>query len=238
MKDRVMPEGRWTFDEAVTDAFDDMLRRSIPQYDLMRGACQSLADRFRQPDTDIVDLGCSRGEAIAPLVDRWGTANRFVGVEISAPMIQASRARFAGPIAEGIVRIEELDLRAGYPACRASVTLAVLTMQFIPMEHRQRVLRDVYAHTVDGGAFILIEKVLGTAERIDDAMVACYHDVKARNGYSTDAIQRKRLSLEGVLVPITARWNEESLHTAGFREVDCFWRWMNFAGWIAVKREH
>ena len=136
-----MPEGRWKFDESVTDAFDDMLRRSIPQYDLMRGACESLALRFRQPDTDIVDLGCSRGEAIAPLVDRWGGANRFIGVEVSDSMLAASRARFAAPIREGIVRIDELDLRTGYPACRASVTLAVLTMQFIPMEHRQRVLQ-------------------------------------------------------------------------------------------------
>jgi 4-aminobutyrate aminotransferase/(S)-3-amino-2-methylpropionate transaminase len=38
-----------------------------------------------------------------------------------------------------------------------------------------------------------------------------------------------------VLVPLTARWNEEALLSAGFREVDSFWRWMNFAGWVAVK---
>lgn len=22
---------------------------------------------------------------------------------------------------------------------------------------------------------------------------------------------------------------------AGFKHVDCFWRWMNFGGWVAVK---
>ena len=42
-------------------------------------------------------------------------------------------------------------------------------------------------------------------------------------------------SLEGVLVPVTASWNEELLAKAGFKQIDCFWRWMNFAGWIAIK---
>lgn len=55
------------------------------------------------------------------------------------------------------------------------------------------------------------------------------------NGYTQEEIRRKRLALEGVLVPVTAKWNEELLHNAGFRQVDCFWRWMNFAGWIALK---
>jgi tRNA (cmo5U34)-methyltransferase len=235
MKDTVMPEGRWAFDQAVTDAFDDMLRRSIPQYEVMRSACVDLARLSRRPGTDIVDLGCSRGEAMAPLVLEFGDENRFVGVEVSRPMIEAVSDRFKDTIRSGRMRIEELDLRRGYPDCRASVTLAVLTLQFIPIEYRQRVLSEIHEHTIEGGVCILVEKVLGASAHIDTAMVDCYYGLKARNGYSEEAIQRKRLSLEGVLVPITARWNEESLKAAGFGQVDCFWRWMNFAGWIAVK---
>ena len=66
-------------------------------------------------------------------------------------------------------------------------------------------------------------------------MVESYYRLKSAHGYSQEEIERKRLSLEGVLVPVTARWNEELLYMAGFRQVDCFWRWMNFAGWVAVK---
>jgi len=29
--------------------------------------------------------------------------------------------------------------------------------------------------------------------------------------------------------------NEAILKGAGFTTVDCFWRWMNFGGWIAIK---
>ena len=59
--------------------------------------------------------------------------------------------------------------------------------------------------------------------------------MKKGHGYTQEQIERKRLSLEGVLVPVTARWNEEMLRMAGFQQVDTFWRWMNFCGWVAVK---
>lgn len=234
-EDRVIPSGPWAFDASVTDAFDNMLKRSIPQYDVMRKACFDLGCRYVKPKTDIVDLGCSRGEALDPFVRRFGAHNRFTGVEISEPMLEASRERFKGYCDTGLMRILSLDLRSDYPAVQASLTLCVLTLQFTPMEYRQRILRDAFASTIQGGALILVEKVLGFSCELDEAFKTNYYDLKSANGYSQEQIDRKRLSLEGVLVPVTAIWNEQLLHVAGFESVDCFWRWMNFAAWIAVK---
>lgn len=233
--DETLPTGRWAFDEAVTTVFDDMLQRSIPQYDVMRRAVFDMACRYAQPGTDIVDLGCSRGEALVPLVDKYGAYNRFVGVEVSPPMLEAARERFKGMTTCGVVDITALDLRREYPPAAASVTLAVLTLQFTPIEYRQRIVRNVWQHTLPGGAFILVEKVLGATADLDSLLVENYYALKGENDYSPEQIERKRLSLEGVLVPVTARWNEELLRMAGFTQVDCFWRWMNFAAWIAVR---
>ena len=239
--DEVLPEGKWEFDAAVTDVFDDMLERSIPEYETMRRAVFEVGSRYVHPKTSIVDLGCSRGEALYPFVRKFGAHNRFVGCEVSHPMIAAARDRFAGYAnascwdSRALVDIREVDLRREYPGDRSSLTLAVLTLQFTPIEYRQQIVRRVYDSLVDGGAFVLIEKVMGASAGIDDTFVDAYLNLKRTNGYTEDQIQRKRLSLEGVLVPVTARWNEELLRGAGFTEVDCFWRWMNFAGWVAVK---
>lgn len=233
--DHTLPEGRWAFDEGVTTVFDDMLARSIPQYEVMRRACFDVAARYVRPKTAVVDLGCSRGEAIAELLDRFGAANRFVGVEVSEPMLEAARERFRGWETCGVVSIRKCDLRNDYPPEQASVTLCVLTLQFTPIEYRQRILREVYRHTLPGGALVLVEKVLGNSADLDSLMVETYYALKATNGYSTEEIERKRLSLEGVLVPVTAHWNEELLRMAGFAEIDSFWRWMNFAAWVAVR---
>lgn len=227
--------GRWRFDGSVTDVFDNMLARSIPQYEVMREAVFELGSRFVQPQSAIVDLGCSRGEALAPFVRRFCAGNRFIGIEVSPTMLAAVRERFAEPIEDGTVDIRDLDLRTGYPPEEASVTLAVLTIQFTPIEYRHRIVRAVFEHTLPGGAFILVEKVLASTAQLDELFVQRYHAMKARNGYTTEEIERKRLALEGVLVPVTARWNEELLQGAGFRQVECFWRWLNFSGWIGVK---
>lgn len=236
MKDQTEPKGKWEFGEDVTAAFDDMLARSIPQYEAMRSAVDALAVRHFRDGTDVVDLGASRGEAVASLVSKIGKrARRFCCVEVSPPMLAALRVRFFGEEYGGLVRVEDLDLRIGYPEANASVTLSILTLQFTPIEHRLRILADAYRSTVPGGALILVEKVLGASADLDASMVDAYYDVKRANGYSQEQIDRKRLSLEGVLVPVTADWNADLLRRSGFSQVDCFWRWMNFAGWIAVR---
>jgi tRNA (cmo5U34)-methyltransferase len=240
MTDEITPNGRWEFDEDVTAVFDDMLARSIPQYEVMRQAVLDVSVPFQQGATDIVDLGCSRGEAIAPFVDKFGAHNRYFLCDVSEPMLETVRARFHGYImgpTQGLMRVEKMDLREEYPPVAACITLSVLTMQFTPIEHRQRIVRDVWRHTLPGGAFVLVEKVLGATAELDSLMVDVYYNHKRAKGYTEDQIQRKRMSLEGVLVPVTAAWNEELLRMAGFRYIDCFWRWMNFAGWIAVKEE-
>lgn len=231
-----VPAGdRWAFDESVTNVFEDMLQRSIPQYEVMRAAVQGIARRHRRDGLDVVDLGCSRGDAMEPLVQEFGTRNRFVGVEVSEPMLRICRARFRTMIEHGVVEVLPLDLRREYPGARACVTLCVLTLQFVPIEHRQRLVRRAFEHTAPGGALVLVEKVLGAGDLLDSMMVDAYYAMKGVNGYGAEEIERKRLSLEGVLVPVTAKWNEDLLRTAGFGHVDCFWRWMNFAGWVAVR---
>lgn len=232
---------RWAFDDEVTRVFDDMLERSIPQYHTMRAAVREIAGRLLAPGTTVVDLGCSRGEALASILDGAPRSVSFVGAEVSPPMLRAARERFTpdptGGSVEPRVRILDHDLRRGYPPSPVpvSVTLSVLTLMFVPINYRAHLLREAWSRTQEGGGLILVEKVLGATAPIDAMMVETYHDSKVQAGYDPDDVVRKAMALEGVLVPVTARWNEDMLRAAGFGQVDSFWRWMNFAGWVAVK---
>jgi tRNA (cmo5U34)-methyltransferase len=237
-----VPSGPWAFDDSVTAVFDDMLQRSIPQYDVMRATVQVLARDFVHSDKLVIDLGASSGEGIGPLVEQErdqdpGSRAHFVAIECSPAMLTVLRHRFASPPDADMVTVMDHDLRGGLPDLdrQASLVLSVLTLQFVPMEYRQQVLRSAYEALAPGGAMILVEKVLGSSASIDTQFVGHYLDNKMSNGYTAEEVDRKRLSLEGVLVPVTARWNEEMLHHAGFSAIDCFWRWLNFAGWLALK---
>lgn len=232
------PEHGWKFNEDVTDQFDQMLARSIPNYQEMRELCFLIGSAFVERKTDIVDLGCSRGEAIAPFVEKFGAQNYFTLCEVSKPMLEATRTRYQGWIDSGLMQVKDVDLRVKYPlllSAKTSLTLCVLTLQFTPIEYRQQILQRIYDSTIEGGALILVEKVLGRTASLDSLFVNLYLTHKKTNGYTQEEIDRKRFALEGVLVPQTAKANEEMLHDAGFRKVDCFWRWLNFAGWVCVK---
>lgn len=225
---------RWEFDQSVADVFDDMLRRSIPQYEVMRSAVNEIARRFARPGTAIVDLGCARGDTLYPLITEFGADCRYIACDVSEPMLDVCRERYAKEIAAGTVEVRNCDLRREFPTCRASVVLGVLTLQFTPIEYRRRIVEAARESIVDGGAFILVEKVFGTSANLDRMLEDIYLKFKAANGYSEEEIMRKKLSLEGVLVPLDANQNSALLKDSGFRSVECFWRWMNFAAWVAV----
>ncbi len=171
-----------------------MLRRSIPQYEVMRKAVFDIGRRFAEPGTFIVDLGCSRGDALAPFVKEFGSKCNYLGLEISEPMLEAARKRFKDEIDSGVVNIEQRDLRESYPDVQASVTLCVLTLQFTPGDHRQRILNDVFRHTSPGGVLIVVEKVLGASSQLTALMAEIYHELKADHGYRKEEVERKRLA--------------------------------------------
>lgn len=237
--DETMPDGRWKFDQDVTDVFDNMLERSIPQYETMRSAVVDLLSTLGGETTHVLDLGTSNGIMLDRIMDAYGDAGRYVGTDVSVEMLHAARKRLTIDRDGTNVTLLRHDLRDGFPTILDGepfdAILSILTLQFVPIEYRERIVADAYEALDPGGVLIVVEKVLGSGALLDGAMVDVYLNMKRRNGYTDEQIDRKRLSLEGVLVPLTADWNVDLLRTAGFSTVDCFWRWMNFAGWIAVK---
>ena len=153
-----------------------------------------------------------------------------------APMIEAARGNFERHPHGDRVTIQRADLRHEFPGVTSSLVLSVLTLQFTPIEYRQRIIRRAsltrWLRVVPSS---LWEKVLGATAKKDEASWISSSASSGSMGIRDSQIDRKRLSLEGVLVPVTARWNEELLREEGFASVDCFWRHLNFAGWVAVK---
>lgn len=240
--DNVEPKEKWEFDEAVTNCFENMLERSIPQYELMRKSVADLAydvinqDNFRKGVFQILDLGCSNGLMLQALYNRFNGEGNYFGVDVSEPMLKEAKYRFLDQIISHKVSITSCDLKADFPQGLFDVITAILTLQFIPIDYRQDIIQNIYDRLSNkSGCFLMVEKVLGNTAQLNKMFVKNYYRMKSDNEYSQEQIERKRLSLEGVLVPVTSDWNIQLLKQAGFRQVDVFWRWMNFVGYIAIK---
>ena len=242
MKDNIIPDGKWEFNKSVTDCFEDMLSRSIPQYDIMRDSVANLVydiiknQKYKKENFNILDIGCSDGLMIEKLMNRFNNEGNYTGIDISEPMLQKAKYRFLDDIINGKVKIDNCDLRTDYPSGYYDAVTSVLSIQFTPIEYRQHIIQNIYnSLSPSNGCFIMVEKVLGNTDSINKLFVKNYYDMKKQNGYTEEQIERKRLSLEGVLVPVTSDWNIDLLKQAGFRQVDVFWKWMNFVGYIAIK---
>ena len=239
--DNVAPKDKWEFDKDVAECFENMLERSIPQYDVMRESVAMLAysmvyNDIRKETFSVLDIGCSDGLMIEKLRNVFDNFGHYTGIDISEPMLKKAKYRFLDDIIDNNIEIKNCDLRTDFPSGYFDVITSVLSIQFTPIEYRQQIIQNVYNHlSGKNSCFIMVEKVLGNSARLNKIFVDNYYGMKRKNGYTQEQIDRKRLSLEGVLVPVTNDWNIELLKQAGFKEIDVFWRWMNFVGYIAIK---
>ena len=237
MKDEILAGQEWSFNEDVANVFDDMLGRSIPGYENMRETVIRMITPIISNGGYVLDLGCSHGEMIAKLIKELGQSLyvNYVGVDSSTAMVSKARKRFADDERVTIVHADIAD--AEMQRLRYDAVLSILTLQFIPIEHRQEILKQVYDSLSPNGCFILVEKVLGESWIGQDHLVSVYHQMKKDNGYSDEQIEAKRKSLQNVLVPIRASENIRMLKSAGFSVVQPFWQNLNFIGIYASKEK-
>jgi len=248
-----VPGEKWEFNSDVAVKFDDMLSRSIAGYDQMRELVFDLGKRFiHDSNSTVIDLGASRGESVSAFTEspEFMDVEYFL-LEVSEPMLAQMRERFKGrdnihPVSYDLRRnwsdisgmisnpFHTMYESTGYVPPTVLVQ-SILTLIFVPINFRQSILKGVYEGLSHGGAFIMVEKVLGDNAEMQEIMVDSYHEYKNRNGYSWEAIERKRAALEGVQVPLRNEENIAMLRSAGFKSVDTFWRHLNFCGYLCIK---
>jgi tRNA (cmo5U34)-methyltransferase len=213
-----------------------MLERSIPDYINMRTLVNDLTLKYLQNRSSVLDLGCSTGGAIKDIIASVQPEVVFIGVEISEPMREQAKKNLQKFIETKQVKIINCDLREDFPISSNSVVLSILTIQFIPIEHRQKIISNIYESLLSGGVFIFVEKILGNDSIGNSMLEDLYYKLKGENGYTEEQIRSKRKSLEGILVPVTSDWNMEMMSKAGFSNIQQFWQQLNFAGWVGFKK--
>ena len=137
MRDNVHPGEKWEFNGEVAACFANMLERSIPDYRSMRALTYKLGERFIQPETLIVDVGCSTGLAVEPFVVKYGQSNNFLLVDNAPAMVEACEKRFRADVN---VTVRQGNIWEYLPfEQKSSLVLSVLSMQFMPTSYRPRI---------------------------------------------------------------------------------------------------
>jgi len=227
------------FNDEVARVFPDMLRRSIPGYAASLEAIGSLAARYVRPGTHCYDLGCSLGAASIAMRQgiRAGDC-RIFAIDIAPAMVSGCREivakdRARGPDSTPIEVIEGDILRARLS--NASMVVLNYTLQFLAVDERDRLIRNVFDALIDGGVLMLSEKVVDPDPSMEALLVDLHHEHKRRNEYSALEISRKRAALENVLLPETVSDHRNRLMCSGFSSAAVWLRYFNFVSIIAIR---
>ncbi len=223
------------FNEGVVQVFDDMIHRSVPCYEEILRRQAQLAARYYRPGSRIYDLGCSIGNFALRLCEEMA-ADEFamVAVDNSPSMLKTFRERLADLPGKRNIRLVCDDICAA-ELDNASVVVINLTMQFLPVEKREALLQKVFRALLPGGVLLLTEKVVHKDRELTALEQEFHHRFKKEMGYSDLEISQKREALEQVLIPESLEQHLQRLRRVGFRQLDLWFKWFNFAALLCRK---
>ena len=227
----VAEPSQFSFNEAVVDVFPDMIQRSVPGYGTVVRMTGVLTEQYAKEGTHVYDLGCSLGESIRAAELAIGDrACQLVGVDNSPAMIEKVRAEMPprSKIMWHLSDITQMKFKT------ASVVIMNFTLQFIPINERLKLLKQIRSSMVPGGLLILSEKLTMPDAEMNELMVNLHHDFKRSQGYSGLEIAQKRDAIDNVLIPETAEVHRIRLTEAGFSRSSVWFQCLNFASLIAI----
>lgn len=218
----------------ISSEYDSIARRGMPRYEEM---LEALARCLPDGPSDLLELGCGTGALTRLLAERYSEA-RLRAVDAAPEMIELAQARLvevgvatAGMIAETsfeVAQFEALILpERGYDLIAANMSLHHIEDKG-PFYARLRLaLRP-------GGLLVFGDELKGAHAHIEERYWNAWLDYARLPGHlSEDEVARIVRHSEAIDHYETLPRQIELLRAAGFAPVDCVWRYLNYAVFVA-----
>ena len=229
----------FAFDDAVADVFPDMIRRSVPGYEVVVPTAGLLAARALQHCEHrlVYDLGSSLGatslatlralDSLFPDNNALAAQAQIIGVDNSKAMVERARSLIED---ERLTFIENDIQTLHLKPC--GVVLANFVLQFLPPAARTTLLQHIREKIDDQGVVIVSEKIRFEDDSEQAFYDAAHLDFKRANGYSDLEISQKRNALENVMIVESTERHLERFEAAGFGSVQQWFQCMNWASFL------
>ena len=224
----------FSFDERVVSVFPDMIRRSVPGYQSVVSMTGLLAQQYAKSNTNCYDLGCSLGASTLSMAVRVPKSCNIIAVDNSAAMLSEFERLLENQPEADQIRLIESDVR-NLNMENASFVAMNFTLQFVPIDDRDILMRGIYESLIPGGALLISEKIEVENAQMNRAFINAHHEFKKAQGYSDLEIAQKRQAIETVLIPETIEAHQARFKRAGFQISAVWFQCLNFCSLIAQK---
>ena len=166
----------------------------------------------------VLDLGCGDGRLLALVLrDRPGAAG--VALDMSPPMLEAARRRFAGTAVE----VVEHDLTSPLPDLGPfDAVVSAFAIHHCEDERKRALYGEVWTALRPGGLFANLEHVASSTGRLSDRFLVAVGSHPGGGDPSNRLLD----------VETQVRW----LRELGYDDADCLWKWRELALLSAVRR--
>jgi tRNA (cmo5U34)-methyltransferase len=212
----------WTFDTSeIANTFDSHVREQLPWYDMVTDAVVYIVRNYLTENNTVVDIGASTGNMIHALMPLLEERNcKAVAIEKSPTMVEALEKRFSN---NSRVKIIDNDILCHNHTLN-QVYIVFLTMMFIPVHERERVLNNLKTNLLKGGVIVIVDKVCDHSGYFATVLKRLGMHWKIRQGAEMGAVTTKEMSLAGVQIP----FDPAMLGTNAKQ----FFRMGEFVGWV------
>lgn len=208
------------FDFNTIEDFDEHIKKSIPNYDILINAIQSISEYFISKDAIIYDLGCSTGALLKSI----HFDNRKIGYDNAAIL----------PKDQSDIEFKTIDLNSDFEIKNACIVYSIFTMQFLNKPSRENFCKTIYNGLNVGAALILCEKIYQENGVMQEILSFSHYDYKCLY-FSEEEIIKKERDLRYIMKPSTLKQNIDILKEVGFETITTFWQSYNFIALIAIK---
>jgi len=220
-QDKIFEKGNvsglpFSFNQEVTEVFEDMIDRSVPGYNTTLKIIQQQAKIHSIDRSNIYDLGCSIGASTFSLLNALNGRSNIIAIDNSEPMVRSCTERFSKYIKAGQVNFLKEDI-SNSEITNASIVVINFVLQFLGIKERGDLMHKIYEGLVPGGILILSEKVHFDSKKQTEEISNIHHSFKTTNGYSKLEISSKRDSLEGILITETESQHLDRAKEIGFK---------------------
>jgi len=220
-----------TFDDASTP-YDQIYPRCILRYREIHEVMLYFLTSLGRDFIDIVELGVGAGELTAEVLRRFPEAG-VEAIDLSAKMLEAAGQRLL-PYKDRVNLIHS-DFGTYEFMREYDLAISSMAMHHLPDKDKLKLMKSIHRSLKEEGVFLFGDLIQSPSSYLDKKFFRIWKNYLRFNGLSRDEIEsRVKGHLNNDLpatLPEILHWMKE----AGFRDVDCLWKYFNHAVVVGIK---
>lgn len=217
------------FDFNKVQEFDNHIRLSIPNYDQLFNTFKDLASIYSEPDTCIIDFGCSTGKLLIDIPKKDDCV--YIGVDNSSLVPNNSYDNDS----INFYREDAIDFdKEGY-SNPSSVVISMFFLQFLSKSKRAEMVKQLRQHVNNGAVLLIAEKVILNDIKLDNIISRLHMQEKRKNFTDTEILDKDRQILDSMYIVEESDLMDELWSMGNDVEVIKVWQSYNFCGYVVKK---